>query len=98
MVIRKIGVGSAAKLTGTLYALWGFIFGAIVACIALAGAGLGAASDEPMPGWISGFLGVGAVIFLPILYGVMGAIFGALTAVFYNVVSGMVGGLNVEVE
>jgi hypothetical protein len=97
MVIRKIGVGSAAKLAGTLYAVWGLIFGAIFALIALAGAGLGA-SDEETPAWIGAFLGAGAVIFLPILYGVMGAIFGALTAVFYNVVSGMVGGLSVDVE
>jgi hypothetical protein len=96
MVIRKIGVGSAAKLAGTLYAVWGFIFGAIFALLALAGASLG--GDEDVPAWIGGFVGAGAVIFLPILYGAMGAIFGALTAVFYNVVSGMVGGLSVEVD
>jgi hypothetical protein len=38
------------------------------------------------------------VIFLPLLYGAMGAIGGALTAAFYNIVAGMVGGLQIEAE
>jgi hypothetical protein len=42
--------------------------------------------------------GVGAIIILPILYGIFGALGGALTAVMYNVVAGMVGGLVVETE
>ena len=43
-------------------------------------------------------LGVGGVIALPIIYGVMGVIGGALGAVLYNVFAGMVGGVQVEVE
>ena len=43
-------------------------------------------------------MGVGAVIFLPLLYGVFGAIGGALTALFYNIIAGMVGGLQIETE
>jgi hypothetical protein len=98
MVIRRIGVGAAAKVFGTLYALWGFIFGVIVALIALAGAGLSAASDDPLPAWLGTMFGMGAVVILPVIYGLMGAIFGALTAVFYNLVAGIAGGLSFEVE
>ena len=98
MVIRHIGVGSLARILGALYALWGFIFGVIVALVALAGAGMSAGSDSEMPGWLGGLFGVGAIIFLPILYGVLGAIGGALTALMYNVVAGMVGGLTVETD
>jgi hypothetical protein len=98
MVIRKIGVGSAAKVFGTLYALWGFIMGACIALFALVGSGLAAQSDDPMPGWLGAAFGVGAVIILPIFYGILGAIVAALTAAFYNVVAGMVGGLSVEAE
>ena len=99
MVIRKIGVASAAKVFGTLYALWGFIFGAIVAMIALAGAGISAASrEDPVPAWLGTMFGVGAIVVLPIVYGVMGAVFGALTAAFYNVVAGIAGGLSLEVD
>ena len=98
MVIRKIGVGSAAKVFGTLYALWGFIFGAIVALLALGGAGIAAASDEPTPGWLGLVFGVGAIMILPLIYGIMGAFFGALTAAFYNVVAGISGGLSLDID
>jgi hypothetical protein len=99
MVIRRIGVGSLAKVFATMYALWGFIFGLIVALIALAGAGFGAAaSDDPSMTWMAPFFGVGAVIILPIMYGCLGAIFGAITAAIYNLIAGMVGGLRLEVE
>lgn len=98
MVIRKIGVGSAAKVFDVVRPV-GLIFGAIVAMIALAGAGIGAAtSDDPMRSWLGAMFGVGAIVFLPIVYGVMGAIFGALTAAFYNVVAGISGGLSVDVQ
>ena len=42
--------------------------------------------------------GVGAIVILPIVYGILGAIFGALTAAFYNLVAGMAGGLSLDVE
>ena len=98
MVIRHIGVGSLARVLAALYAFWGFIFGVCIALFALAGAGMSAASDNPMPGWLGGLFVVGAVIFLPIMYGILGAIGGAITAVMYNMVAGMVGGLSVETE
>ena len=54
--------------------------------------------DEAMPGWFGGLFGVGAVIIFPIMYGVLGAIGAALTALFYNIIAGMVGGLQIETE
>lgn len=98
MVIREVGVGSAAKIFGALYAVFGLIAGLIVAAVALAGAGLAGTGDEAMPGWFGGLFGVGAVIFLPIMYGVLGAIGAALAALFYNIIAGMVGGLQIEAE
>jgi hypothetical protein len=99
MVIRKIGVASAAKVFGTLHAIWGLIFGACIALFALVGSGIAAThSDDPVPGWLGAMFGVGAIIVLPIFYGILGAIFGALTAAFYNVVAGMAGGLTLDVE
>jgi len=61
-------------------------------------AGIGAGNDNVMPVWFGGIFGAGAIIILPILYGCFGALGGALTAVMYNVVAGMVGGLLVETE
>jgi hypothetical protein len=42
--------------------------------------------------------GVGAVVIMPILYGIMGAIGGAIGAILYNVFAGMVGGVALNIE
>jgi hypothetical protein len=104
MIIRKVNVASAAKVGGTLYAIFGLIFGIIFALIAMAGAGLatGAQNDPEMPRLIGtmfgAMFGVGAIVALPVFYGVMGLIFGALTAALYNMVAGITGGLSIDVD
>jgi hypothetical protein len=42
--------------------------------------------------------GIGAIIFAPILYGILGFIFGILLALFYNITTGLVGGIEIEVS
>lgn len=42
--------------------------------------------------------GVAAVILIPLLYAVIGFVFGALSAWVYNVVAGRVGGIELELE
>ena len=101
MVIRRFGVWSVAKLSAALYGGLGLIFGAIVALISMIGAGIASGlHDASMPnaGIMTSMFGVGAIIILPILYGIMGLIFGALTAALYNVVAGFVGGIQIETE
>ena len=104
MTIRRVNVASAAKIGGTLYAILGLIFGVIVALISMAGAGFAAAAqnDPEMPrmmaSMIGAMFGVGAIVVLPIFYGVMGLIGGALLAAIYNLVTGFTGGLVVDVE
>jgi hypothetical protein len=100
MVIRRIDVVSAAKVTGTLYAVLGLIAGIIIALISAAASAMQPfpSGDEAVPALIGALFGVGAVIVLPILYGVMGAVLGALTAWIYNILSGLTGGLAIEVE
>ena len=99
MVIRRVGVASAAKIGGALYAVIGVIVGCVMAAVSLISAGaLAGAGNNDMPAWIAPLFGVGAVVVFPILYGVMGVILGALTAVVYNVVAGMAGGLEIEVQ
>lgn len=40
--------------------------------------------------------GVGAVIALPIFYGILGIVMGALSAALYNLFAGIFGGIDIE--
>jgi hypothetical protein len=98
MVIRKVGVGSAAKISGALYAVIGLIMGAIFAMISILSGAMATATSNDVPSWIAPLFGVGAIVVAPILYGVMGLIGGAVAALVYNLVAGMAGGLEIEVD
>ena len=75
----------------------GLIFGALFACIALVGGSI--AQWNGQEGAAPGALfGVGAIVLLPLLYGVLGVVFGALSAWLYNVFAGLVGGVEVQLE
>lgn len=95
MVIRRIGVWSAARMYGVIMAVVGLLIGlgfAVISTIA------GATAGDDMPVWAAGMFGVGAIIFMPIMYGVLGVVSGAIGAVIYNVFAGMVGGLEIETQ
>ncbi len=100
MKLRRIGVGSAAKMAGVMYAILGLIIGLIVALVSTLSAGfLASAQNEPgMPPWLGAAFGMGAIVVFPILYGVLGAVFGAITAAVYNGVAGIAGGLHLEFD
>ena len=42
--------------------------------------------------------GLGFMIAVPIVYGLIGFVFGAIGALIYNLFAGMVGGIEIEVE
>ncbi len=90
--IRRVGVLSCAKMFGALYAILGLIIGAILSLIALAGASLGPDASAGLA------VGVGAVILLPIFYGLVGFIGGALMGFIYNLVAGFAGGIELHVS
>lgn len=89
MKITKIGAKSVAKILGAIYAILGFILGIFFAI------GAPFSTDLPGPAWM---YGVGAVVILPILYGIMGLVMGWLVAVVYNFVSKKLGGIEIETE
>lgn len=95
MVIKRIGVLSAAKLYAAISFAMGLILGVFVALGSVLGMSF---SDPDTPALVGMMFGVGAVVFLPLFYGAMGFVFGAIGATFYNVFAGMVGGLEVETQ
>jgi hypothetical protein len=97
MVLKRIGVLSAAKIVGTVYGVFGVITGLFFMAFSLVGAGIADAGDAP-GGLIGMLFGVGALIFFPLIYACMGFVFGALSAALYNLFSGMVGGIEIELQ
>ena len=49
-------------------------------------------------GIIGLMFGVGAIVFLPIFYGIMGLVGGLLAAIFYNLAAKMMGGIQIDLE
>lgn len=96
MVVRRIGVLSLARVMGAIYGGFGLIAGAIFALFSIFGAAIGAAAAESSEPLVAVLFGVGAVIFMPLLYGLMGFVGGILSAALYNLVAGFVGGLELE--
>jgi len=86
---------SFAKVAGVLYALAGLLFGALFSVISIAG-GAFAASEGQNP--FGMFLGAGAIVVLPIFYGVLGFITTLIGAVLYNAVASLVGGVEIELQ
>ena len=100
-VIRRVGPGSAFKVGLVVYALMGLVMGIFMAgfSMLLGPMGLGSPGVPDVPGAHIArlFMGAGAIIFLPIMYGVVGGVFAAIGAFVYNLVAGWVGGLEVDI-
>ena len=97
MVLKSIGVFSCARMMGALYAVVGLIAGAFLALWSLLSAGI-AVSQSDLAGLFGLLFGVGSIFFLPIMYGIMGFIGGAIMAFVYNLVAGIAGGVELELE
>jgi len=93
MELRSIGVGSAAKIGGTVYAGFGLVIGVVVSAISVLGATVGAGGG----GLLRMLLGAGAVIALPLFYGVIGVVSGAIGAALYNFAAIAVGGIELDI-
>lgn len=89
-------------MLGVLYGCLGLIFLPFLLLAGMAGAfaqhaqqahGASAAPAAAVMG-----LMVGMGIFMPVIYGVMGFVFGVLSAALYNLIARWLGGIEVEIE
>jgi len=87
--LKKVGVFSAAKISAILMAIFGLI-GAIIILI------LGAAIAPVVESLGLVEFGIAAVIIVPIMYGIIGFLLGAVGAFFYNLIAGWIGGIKME--
>ncbi|HET9464082.1 MAG TPA: hypothetical protein VFO71_01005 [Gemmatimonadales bacterium] len=83
--IRKFGVLQTAKVVAVLYALMGVVFVPVFFMVSMFSPG----HEGP---------GTGYALLMPILYGVFGFVFTAVSCAIYNFVAGLVGGIEVELD
>ncbi len=93
MVIKRIGVLKLAVFQAAMMAAFGLLAALI---IMLFGTMIGSMNNQAGAFGMVG--GIAALIILPIMYGVIGFIAGAIGAALYNLVAGVVGGIEIDVE
>lgn len=100
--INKIGVLSVAKM----YALMMFVimllisvpYGLIMMIFGATLAGAGGGRNSFMAGGGGIVMGLVIMVALPIFYGLIGFVAGAIGAFVYNIFAGFIGGIEIEVE
>jgi len=95
MKITTVEPVSCGKMLGGVYAFLALIFGAFIALLSLMGVSLG---GNRQGGILALVMGVGAIVIFPITYFVFGFIGGILSALFYNIVAKVFGGIEINVE
>ena len=95
-VVRNIHPASAFKLGAIINGFVGLLLGLVCTATTVAGIAFARNAHISLFGPKGAFVGYFAVIFCPIVYGLIGGISAALGACIYNVASGWIGGLEIE--
>jgi hypothetical protein len=104
MMVRRVGIFSVAKIEGLLMFVVGLFIGVIYGLIFIIfGAAIMASmaqrsGDQALAGVGPIVGGIIMMIAIPIFYGIMGFIGGAIGALIYNIAAGVVGGIRLELE
>ena len=92
-IMKSVGVLSVARIMGLIYGCMGLLFVPLFLLIGLLGTFAGQQKNP-----LAGIFSVGFALFMPILYGLMGFIMGAIGALLYNLFANLVGGFELELE
>ena len=103
MTIRRFGVISVAKIYGLLLFIVGLIIGVIYGLVfILFGAAMTAIApggrDAAAGGISTVVIGIIMMIAIPVMYGLLGFISGAIGALIYNAAAGIIGGIKFDLE
>jgi DNA-directed RNA polymerase subunit RPC12/RpoP len=90
--VKRVGVLSVAVVSAIIYGLLGLLVGLAVAVASFV------APVAPIPVLRGPFLGVAAVVVLPLVYAALGFVVGLLTATVYNAAARLVGGIKLLLE
>ena len=94
--LKSVSPLKAGIVLGALYAV--LVLVVVVLMIPLVLLGAFSASESASSGAMGAGIGVGMLIFAPILYGVIGFIGGTISALIYNFIAKLTGGLEFTLE
>jgi hypothetical protein len=89
---------SAAKVAAVIYGGLGLIVGTILSLASAAGTMVGIFQDVGPRALFGLVFGVGAIVFLPILYMAIGFVVGFVGSGLYNLAARFTGGLEVDLR
>jgi hypothetical protein len=92
-IIKSVGVLSVAKILGLVYACLGLIFTPLFLLMGLLGSALGQQNNP-----VAGIFGIGFAVLMPVLYGAVGFVGGAIGALLYNLFAKWVGGFELQID
>jgi len=98
--LRRIAPLQAGKMLGVFYAAFSLLFVPFMLFFVMLGSVAAKAQGQAALPGMGIFLGFGAIglLFVPVIYGAMGFVFGALAALLYNLLAGWLGGLDLTFE
>lgn len=97
--LKRIAPLQAGKIVGGLYGMMGLLFVPFMILFMSIGAfasAAGGANTPPMPLFFG--MGIGFMVFLPVLYALMGFVAGVLGSLAFNLLAKWLGGLELEFE
>lgn len=94
-LVKRVAPGSAFKVGLVVYGLLGLIAGAVCSVASAFMPNCPLHAHLPFP---RAMVSVLPIILCPVVWGIFGAVFAAVSAVFYNLASNWVGGLAVETQ
>jgi hypothetical protein len=92
-IIKSVGVLSVARIMGLVYGCLGLLLAPFFLLVGLLGS---LAGQQKTP--FAGIFGVVFAILMPVLYGGLGFIMGAIGSLLYNLFAKWVGGFELELE
>lgn len=94
--LKRINPLQAGKMLGALYGLISLVFVPFV--LVMVAMGSFAAKSQGAGTALPLFFGLGFLVFLPVVYAIMGFLFGMLAAWVYNLLTRWLGGFELEFE
>lgn len=93
--VKRFEAFSVMKIAALCYAVLGLFEGALFSLVFSV---IPLAQEAKVPPFFGFLLGGFAIVFFPICFAIVGAIFGGLGALIYNLGARVVGGIQVEIE